>query len=78
MNIYELLKNNEQLLRLMADNRVSMSDFKILNVVSEVYEMREQGNKMTYIVKHLAEKYNLGERTIYLAVQKLSKQVKNV
>lgn len=39
--------------------------------------MRSNGNKMTYIVAALSEKYSVSERKVYSIIDRLGKDCKN-
>lgn len=71
MKAFELLKVNESLLKVMDGLSLAISDVKYIDLVSDFQEMASRGEKKTYIVQVLSDKYDVAERTIYRVVDKL-------
>lgn len=75
MNVYELLMLNKNVLEIMEDASLDISDVKYLPVYQEYARLCEEGHKKTYIMQYLSDEYNLAERTIYRIVDKFSSNV---
>lgn len=73
MKIYELLQLNCDSLKLLQDSGIKMKDYKYLSLFKEYMKIIGEGNKKTYAVAVLADKYNLSERCIYKMLEKLQK-----
>ena len=75
MKVYELLSCNKELLKRFHDMGVNLNDYKYIELYSEYEELITKGNKVTYIVLSLADKYKVSERQIYNVVDKFSRDV---
>lgn len=71
MKGYELLKINESLLNKMDELGLTISDVKYVGMMEDFIRMSKDGEKKTYIVQVLSDKYNIAERTIYRVVEKM-------
>lgn len=76
MTAFELLKSNENLLRILVDNSISIQDVTHLQIYEEFVKMKKEGHKVCYIAVHLGGKYGLSERGVYKVVKRLSRDVK--
>ena len=70
MTIFESLKLNEKLLLLLSTNGIEIKDINYLPLYEEYQQMKEEGEKVNYIVAKLAEHYDIGERTVWRLVKK--------
>lgn len=75
MKAYELLKVNESLLKAMDGASLAIGDIKYVNMVYEFEQMIAKGDKKTYIVQTLAEKYEIAERTLYRVIERLMQDI---
>ena len=75
MKAFELLKVNESLLKAMEKYSLSISDVKYINLLRDYESMNKDGLKKTYIVQVLADKYEIAERTLYRAIDKLMQEI---
>ena len=73
MKVGELLKIGGEMLKTLHDNGISMDDYKYLPLFEDFHVMKEQGDKTTYIVTVLSERYNVCERKVYKLLQRLLK-----
>ena len=71
MKAYELLNINESILKLMDSMSLAIADVKYVPVIKEYIQMMGEGNKKTYVVQVLSDKYEIAERTIYRLVDRL-------
>lgn len=76
MTTYQLLRANESLLRLIAENKINIIDVTHLEIYSQFEQMKEEGHKVGYITVYLADKYGMTERGIYKVVKRLGSKVK--
>lgn len=60
MTNYELISLNESLLRTIVMNKVHVDDVRYTSLYKDYLRMRENGDKMTYIVAVLAKRYRIG------------------
>lgn len=75
MTTFELLKSNENLLRLIVENRITLTDVAHLQIFAQYEKMKEEGHKVSYIMIHLADKYGMTDRGVYKVIKRLSKVV---
>lgn len=76
MTRFELITMNQTLLKTMAQNAISPKEADYIDMMIEYKEMRAKHHKVTYVVCHLSQKYNLTERTVFNIVKKMSARVK--
>lgn len=75
MKVYELLRFNKELLKRFHNVGIKPEDYKYIDLYSEYKELLSRGDKVTYIVLILAEKYKVSERQVYNVVGKFSKDI---
>lgn len=59
----------------MQQQTVELSDVRYLNMYKEYLRMVNEGHKKTYIIAFLSDEYNIGQRTLYRVIDKLSAEV---
>lgn len=74
MKIIDILLINRELIERLHRFGISADDCKYVNLYQEFETMKDSGEKVTYIVASLSEKYGISERKIYKIVRKLSSQ----
>ena len=62
--------------RLMATG-IKANDCVYVDLYNDYLQMRDTGNKMTYIVAMLSDKYNVSERQVYSIIDRLGKDCKS-
>lgn len=72
MTVYEFLKANESYLKYVVKCLPSLQLIGYLELYNDYLEMQKRGEKVSYIVAILADKYNITERLVY----KITKQYK--
>lgn len=75
MKVYELLTFNRELLKRIHAAGVRTDDYKYVDLYNEYEERLTAGDKVTYIVAVLANKYNVSERQVYNIVHKFNREV---
>ena len=53
-----------------------MSDVKYLDMYSEYEKMMAKSLKVTYIVEHLSDKYNVSVAQVYRIIKRLKRTIK--
>lgn len=76
MRVYDIMAMNSALLGKLRDSGVRLDDLDYLPAFSDYSALKERGEKVTYIITHLAEKYGASERTLYRAFAKLGAEFK--
>lgn len=76
MEIIEILKFNRELLNRMHDVGIRLDDYQYVDLYNEYQAMRKRGEKVTYIVAILSDKYDISERKVYDLVKRLNSHCK--
>ena len=74
MKKYELLRINKDLLKVMSDNDIKVSDVSFIEIYDDFVELRKS-LKFSAAITELSEKYNKGERTISRMMAKLQEDL---
>ncbi len=78
MIIYEILHIHREFFKRIAAMGVTMSDIKYIDLYREYLKMRDNGDKVTYIVAELSERYAISERKVYDLLNKFATPCKNI
>ena len=65
MKVKDLLFFSEDLLKKLHDFGIKINDYQYVNLLNDYEKMKGEGNKQTYVVAKLSQKYNICERKIY-------------
>ena len=77
MKVFEILSFNRELLNRLFSTGVKANDYIYVDLYNDYMHMRSNGNKITYIVAALSEKYSVSERKVYSIIDRLGKDCKN-
>ena len=72
MKVVEILKLGQKWLELLQNACISMKDCRFIDLYDEYEKMIEAGEKITYVVIILSEKYNISIRQVYYIIRKFS------
>lgn len=70
------MKISSDTLYLLSENDIKMSDVKYLDMYSEYEKMMAKSLKVTYIVEHLSDKYNVSIAQVYRIIKRLKRTIK--
>lgn len=70
MKIFEILNFNRELLIRLHDYGVRMEDTRYIDLYQEYSRMLSDGEKVSYIVISLADKYKVSERKVYSLIKR--------
>lgn len=73
MTVYEILNFNKELINRLSKIGFKPDDYKYIDLYSDFESMRCNGDKVTYIVSFLADKYSVSERKIYDVIKRFGK-----
>lgn len=73
MKVVELLKIGFEILKVLHENGINIEDYLYLPLLADFMDMKDSGDKTTYAVTFLAEKYNICERKVYKIIKRLLK-----
>ena len=74
MKIIEIVKINRELLKNLHAAGVRMEDEQFVDLYADYTIMRQHGEKVSYIVAVLADRYNISERTVYSLVKRFNSE----
>jgi len=70
MTLFEILNFNRELLKRLVSLGFKPDDCRYIELYGDYERMREEGDKVTYIVSVLSEKYGVSERKIYSIIKR--------
>ena len=76
MTNYEALKLSGNLLSQLENSGIRPTDHKYIPMYEDFAAARVRGEKVSYTVATLADKYSMSERNVYYVVSRLSRQCK--
>lgn len=71
MTIFEILKFNRELLERLSNIGVRLEDTRYIDLFEEFNDMVVAGEKVSYAVAVLADKYGISERKVYTILRHL-------
>lgn len=71
MKVIEILKLNRELLNICRTAGIRLDDVRYIELYNEYSRLLADGEKTSYIVAALAEKYGVCERTVYDLIRRL-------
>ena len=76
MNVADFIKICGEILKLLSKFDIKVSDYKYTSLFSEYESMAGRGNKMSYIVAVLSEKYGVSEASVYRIIRRFKRAIK--
>lgn len=76
MKIYELINFNRELLKKLADAGVRLDDAQYIDAYADYLEMLKNGEKVSYTVAVLSERYSISERKVYSLLKRFQSDCK--
>lgn len=70
MKIFEILNFHRELLNRLYASGVRLEDTRYIDLYADYSRMLADGEKVSYIVVLLAEKYAVSERKVYLLIKR--------
>ena len=65
MKIIDVLKFNRELIKRLKLAGIRLEDADYIDLYTEYKQLTERGEKVSYVVAHLAEEYAISERKVY-------------
>ncbi|MFR9651401.1 MAG: hypothetical protein SNG35_05200 [Rikenellaceae bacterium] len=75
MKVYELLSFNKELLLKIHIAGLKVDDYKYVDLYSDYLQLKGAAEKVTYIVQHLSDKYDISERQVYSIVHRMQQDI---
>lgn len=70
MTLFEILNFNRELIKRLQSVGFKLDDCRYIELYNDYERMHKQGDKVTYIVSSLSEKYAVSERKIYSIIKR--------
>ena len=71
MKVIEILKLNRELLNICRAVGIRMDDVRYIELYNDYNRLQAEGEKITYIVAALSDKYGVCGRTVYDLIRRL-------
>lgn len=78
MKVFEILNFNRELLGKLQTAGIRLEDIQYIDLYIEYKKLLEQGEKVSYIVTALSEKFSVSERKIYTLVKRFQSDCKTL
>lgn len=70
MKVIEILNLNRELLKIFRKVGIRLDDVQYIDLYNEYKELQSKGNKVSYIVAVLADRYGISERKVYSLIKR--------
>lgn len=70
MKVIEILNLNRELLKIFRKVGIRLDDVQYIDLYNEYRELQSKGNKVSYIVAVLADRYGISERKVYSLIKR--------
>ncbi|MEI3469530.1 MAG: hypothetical protein V8Q76_12945 [Bacteroides intestinalis] len=70
MKVIEILNLNRELLKIFRKVGIRLEDVQYIDLYNEYRELQSKGNKVSYIVAVLADRYGISERKVYSLIKR--------
>lgn len=77
MKVAELVKISEEILKLLSKHAIRTDDYKYVDLFNDYLKMKEKGDKTSYVVAVLSEKYKIGEASVYRLLRRFRETIKS-
>ena len=65
MKLFEIINFNRELLSRLISAGFRLNDCRYLDLYAEYVRLKKEGEKKTWVVKFLSDKYDVSERKVY-------------
>lgn len=76
MKIIEVLKFNRELINRLKMSGIRLEDVEYVDLYADYTTLLERGEKVSYIVARLSEKYAVSERKVYTLIKRFQSDSK--
>lgn len=76
MKVIEILNFNRELLKKLQDAGIRLEDCRYVDLYSDYINLLEQGEKVSYIVAILSDRYSVSERKVYDLIKRFQSDCK--
>ena len=78
MKIIEVLKFNRELIKRLKIAGIRLEDEEFVDLYTDYTTLLRHGEKVSYIVARLSEKYAVGERKVYMLIKRFQSDCKSL
>lgn len=78
MKVIEILNFNRELLKRLQASGIRLEDARYIDLYSDYTRLLDQGEKVSYVVAVLSEKYSVSERKVYALVKRFQSDCKTL
>lgn len=78
MKVIELLNFNRELLKKLQEAGIRLEDARYIDLYMDYVRLLNQGDKVSYVVAVLSEKYSVSERKVYALVKRFQSDCKTL
>ena len=76
MKVIEVLKFNRELIKRLKIAGIRLEDEEFVDLYTDYTTLLEHGEKVSYIVARLSDKYAVSERKVYMLIKRLQSDCK--
>ena len=76
MKIIEVLKSNRELIKKLKIAGIRLEDEEFVDLYTDYTMLLEHGEKVSYIVARLSDKYAVSERKVYMLIKRFQSDCK--
>lgn len=76
MKVIEILNLNKSLLTVCLEAGVKVDDVRYIDLYNDYHTLVSRGEKVSYIVAKLGERYGVSERKVYTLIKRLQADCK--
>lgn len=76
MKIIEVLKFNRELIKKLKIAGIRLEDEEFVDLYTDYTMLLEHGEKVSYIVARLSDKYTVSERKVYMLIKRFQSDCK--
>ena len=75
MKVYQMLKLCRPMFEKFNDAGIQIDDAKHLELFEEYTVLKSKGEKISYIINSLSDKYAISERSVYRIIRKFDREI---
>lgn len=76
MKIIEVLEFNRELIKRMKMTGIRLEDAEYIDLYTDYLRLLDDGEKVSYIVAALSDKYSVSERKVYMLIKRFQSDCK--
>lgn len=77
MILVDLIKFSRSILEVLSEFDINTSDVRFIDMYADYEAMKGRGEKVTYIVEVLSERYGVSVAKVYRVLRKFRRSIKN-